>query len=70
MYLLFRQNVVRQKYKRQVINIGPDENYITINELYEILSNKLQFNMPAKYYEDRPNEVKIATVHQIKQENY
>ena len=53
--MLFDKNI-----NRQVINIGPDENYITINELYEILSNKLKFNLPAKYYEDRPNEVKIA----------
>ena len=49
-----------KKINKEIINIGPDENYITINELYEILSNKLQFNKPAKYYKDRPNEVKYA----------
>ena len=32
--MLFDKNI-----KKQVINIGPDENYITINKLYEILSN-------------------------------
>ena len=43
------------------MNIGPDEESITINELYKILVNKLKFNEPAKYVEDRPNEVKNAT---------
>jgi UDP-glucose 4-epimerase len=45
----------------QVVNIGPDEEYISINELYRLLSNKLKFNLEPKYLEDRPNEVKEAT---------
>ena len=49
-----------RKINKEVVNIGPDENFITINELYQILSNKLQFNKTAKYYKDRPNEVKYA----------
>ena len=49
-----------KKINKQVINIGPDENFITINELYNILSNKLKFNKNAKYHKDRPNEVKYA----------
>ncbi len=44
----------------QTFNIGPDEESITINELYKMLSNKLQFNEPAHYVKDRPNEVKHA----------
>ena len=44
----------------QIVNIGPDEDSITINELYKILVNKLKFNEPAQYVEDRPNEVKNA----------
>jgi UDP-glucose 4-epimerase len=47
--------------KSQVINIGPDEEFITINELYRLLSNKLKFNLAPKYLADRPNEVKEAT---------
>ncbi len=53
--LLLDQNI-----NKQVLNIGPDENFITINELYKILSNKLQFNLDAEYFLDRPNEVKHA----------
>ena len=54
--LLTDPNVVSQ-----VINIGPDEEYVSINELYRLLSNKLKFNLGPKYLEDRPNEVKEAT---------
>ena len=49
------------KISSQVVNIGPDEEYISINELYQLLSNKLKFNLEPKYLEDRPNEVKEAT---------
>tara|TARA_X000000950_G_scaffold289178_1_gene410479 strand:+ start:2399 stop:3400 length:1002 start_codon:yes stop_codon:yes gene_type:complete len=49
-----------KKVNKEVVNIGPDENFVTINELFEILSNKLQFNKNPKYYKDRPNEVKYA----------
>ena len=45
----------------QTINIGPDEEFISINELYKKISNKLQFNKKPKYFKDRPNEVKYAT---------
>ena len=45
----------------QVVNIGPDEECVSINELYRLLSNKLKFNLEPKYLEDRPNEVKEAT---------
>ena len=47
--------------KSEIINIGPDEEFISINTLYEILSNKLGFNQKPIYAEDRPNEVKHAT---------
>jgi UDP-glucose 4-epimerase len=49
------------KIVSQVVNIGPDEEYISINELYRLLSNKLKFNLEPKYLADRPNEVKEAT---------
>ena len=45
----------------QTVNIGPDEETISINELYRKISNKLQFNQEPKYFSDRPNEVKYAT---------
>ena len=47
--------------KSETINIGPDEEFISINALYEILSNKIGFNQKPIHTEDRPNEVKHAT---------
>jgi UDP-glucose 4-epimerase len=49
------------KITSQVVNIGPDEEFTSINELYRLLSNKLKFNLEPKYLDDRPNEVKEAT---------
>jgi UDP-glucose 4-epimerase len=49
-----------EKITSQIVNIGPDEESITINELFKILANKLQFNQEAIYEPERPNEVKKA----------
>ena len=54
----------------ETFNIGPDEESITINELYKMLSNKLQFNQPAQYHDDRPNEVKHAVCSSDKARKY
>ena len=44
----------------QTVNIGPDEEFISINDLYKKISNKLQYNKEPMYFKDRPNEVKHA----------
>ena len=44
--------------KSEIFNIGPDENYITINELFKKISNILKFNQEPIFFPDRPNEVK------------
>ena len=44
----------------ETFNIGPDEDSITINELFKMLCNKLKYNGEAEYVKDRPNEVKHA----------
>ena len=44
----------------QIFNIGPDENYISVNELFKKISNILKFNQEPIYYPDRPNEVKYS----------
>ena len=54
--LLFDKNI-----NSEIINIGPDEEFITINQLFEKLANFLKYNLDAKYVEDRPNEVKYAS---------
>ena len=49
-----------EKIKSEIFNIGPDENYITINNLYKSISNILKFNQQPIYFPERPNEVKLS----------
>ena len=46
---------------KQVINIGPDEEFVTINKVAEICSNITGVNLSPIYRPDRPREVKHAT---------
>lgn len=43
------------------INIGPDEEFVTINHLGEMIAGIIGFNFKPIYYPDRPQEVKYAT---------
>jgi UDP-glucose 4-epimerase len=54
--MAFRQNVVGE-----VINIGPDEETITIMELAERIANQLQFNLNPIFMAGRPQEVEHAS---------
>lgn len=45
----------------QVINIGPDEEFVTINKVAEICSNVTGSNLKPEYFPDRPQEVREAT---------
>ena len=46
---------------KQIINIGPDEEFVTINTVSEICSNITGSNLKPIYKKDRPREVKYAT---------
>ena len=46
---------------KQIINIGPDEEFVTINKIAEICSNITGSNLKPIYRKDRPREVKNAT---------
>ena len=50
----------------EVINIGPDENPITINELADRVAKECEFTEPPIHLADRPSEVKHATCTAIK----
>ena len=50
--MAFNMNVIGE-----IINIGPDEEFITINELAEKISNQLKFNLNPTYVKGRPQEV-------------
>jgi len=54
--MVFRDNVLGE-----VINIGPDEDFITINQLAETIAELLNFDLKPIYMPGRPQEVKLAT---------
>ena len=54
--LAFEQSAVGE-----VFNIGPDEEPITINKLFELVANATGFNSDPVYFKGRPQEVKHAT---------
>ena len=45
---------------KQIINIGPDEEFVTINKVAEICTNLTGVNLKPIYKKDRPREVKHA----------
>ena len=51
----------QKNLNKQIINIGPDEEFVTINEVSEICSNITGSNLKPIYKKDRPREVKNAT---------
>lgn len=54
--LAFQENVAGE-----IINIGPDEEFVTINELAKTIAGLLDFDLNPIYVPDRPQEVKLAT---------
>ena len=51
----------QKNLNREIINIGPDEEFISINELAEICANVTGSNLTPIYKKDRPKELKHAT---------
>ena len=45
---------------KEIINIGPDEEFVTVNKVAELCSNISGFNAEPIYKKDRPQEVKHA----------
>ena len=54
--LAFQDNVIGE-----VVNIGPDEEFVTINHLAETIAGLLGFELDPIYMPGRPQEVKLAT---------
>ena len=51
----------QKNLNKQIINIGPDEEFVTINKVAEICSNITGSNLKPIHKKDRPREVKHAT---------
>lgn len=45
----------------EIVNIGPDEEFVTINQLAKTIAGLLDFPLAPIYVPDRPKEVKLAT---------
>jgi UDP-glucose 4-epimerase len=45
---------------RQIINIGPDDEFVTINEFAATVARLLQFDLNITYTKGRPQEVELA----------
>jgi len=54
------EHLIEGDIVNQTINIGPDENPITINEMSKIVANATGMNQPPIYMPGRPAEVKHA----------
>ena len=54
--IAFQENVVGE-----IINIGPDEEFVTINKLASTIAKLLDFKLEPVYMPDRPQEVKFET---------
>lgn len=52
----FQKNVVGE-----TINIGPDEEFVSINTLAKTIADIINFDLQPIYMPDRPQEVKLAT---------
>ena len=50
----------QKNLNKQTINIGPDEEFVTINKIAEMCSNVTGMNLQPIYKKDRPQEVKHA----------
>lgn len=52
--------VIEEPISHEVINIGPDDSFITINQLAEEIAGIIDFKLDPIYMADRPQEVKLA----------
>jgi UDP-glucose 4-epimerase len=54
------QMLTSERATGQIINIGPDEEFVTINELARTIADVLQFELHPQYMPGRPQEVMFA----------
>jgi len=50
-----------KKIKKEIINVGPDEETVTIKEVANLVANEVGFNGNPEFIDERPKEVKFAT---------
>ena len=60
-FAILKQMAFNKEVVGHIINIGPDEEFITINDLAIKIANQMQFNLNPVYTKGRPQEVQLAT---------
>lgn len=55
------QAIASDDFNGEVFNVGPDEEFISINELARTIADIMRFDLDPIYVPSRPNEVKFAT---------
>jgi len=58
-----------KKIKKEIINVGPDEETITIKEVANLVANEIGFNGKPEFIGQRPKEVKFASCSSDKARN-
>ena len=61
--------IEKENLNGEIINIGPDEEFISINELAKEIASILDFPLNPIYVGERPNEIKLATCSSNKARN-
>jgi UDP-glucose 4-epimerase len=60
-----------ESINKEIINIGPDEETVTLNELAKLVNNEIRFNGESVHVRALgQRKLKKHHVHQIKQESY
>ena len=54
------RTIIQDNLNGEIINIGPDEEFVTINELVKEIAKNFDFHLEPIYVKDRPNEIKLA----------
>lgn len=62
--------IMHDGYNGEIFNVGPDEEFVTINVLAETIAKYLDFRLAPIYVPQRPNEVKYAMCSSDKARKY
>ena len=57
---ILKKLAFEESANKQIFNIGPDEEFVSINELAEIIADLLDFDLKPEYKKGRPQEVHLA----------
>lgn len=55
------KTIIQDNLNGEIINIGPDEEFVTVNELARTIAKYINFDLHPIYVPDRPNEIRMAT---------